>query len=97
MKLSGTHTKTFEKLIQIIGVDAALALSRFYGGKTLYIPKITNLIGRRRNIAIYSDYKTGEYTYRELSTKWGAPIGTIASIINTHRRLERTRAIILSD
>ena len=88
MKFTSKQCLSFDKLIRAIGVDNTVKLSRLYGGTSIYIPKIMPFYKYRRDLEIYSTYKSKKYMPTQLAKKWGLSRGTIYSIIYRMKALE---------
>ncbi|MGA2108356.1 MAG: Mor transcription activator family protein [Syntrophorhabdales bacterium] len=66
----------FRKVAQVIGIEAALALSRAFGKMTIYIPGIDRVIEvRARDRHIVEEFEAGKWqsvwaAHRELARKY---------------------------
>lgn len=82
MKLTGKRkSKTFTRLIELVGVEATRKLLAEYGGQTLYVPKLEIFFGRQRNWKIAEEYESGEYSQQQLAEKWSLSQSQIQRIV----------------
>lgn len=69
---------------ETLGMDTLLALCEAYGGTTLYIPKIGELLRKSRYRAIYEEYDGSNR--RELARKYNVSEATIYRIVRDKRK-----------
>lgn len=85
MKFSGKQPKSFTRLVETIGVDAALSLIVSFGGGMLYIPKINRFMRSRRNHKIWEDHCSSKYTIKQMETKWKMKSTSIYTIVRRYK------------
>lgn len=78
--------KSFQRLVSLLGREAAIRLAQTFGGRSIYIPKLDgDLYKAARNNDIYRKYKKGA-TLKSLSKEYHiAPI-TVANILVAKRK-----------
>lgn len=69
-------------IADLIGIDGAKALSKAFGGTTLYIPKLSTLSIQVRNRQIIGEYTAG-VNVKQLSAKYDLSDRRIWSILKT--------------
>ena len=84
MKISAPN-ESFERLYRTVGIDAAVGLSRHFGGTRIYIPKIRGLLLLSRNEQIRRDFEMHEVTTADLSKKWGLTQRRVQQILRNSR------------
>lgn len=77
-----SENETIKFLVNVLGVEKALALIKTAGGAPLYIPTIETISKEKRNLNICNEFIQGA-TYKELSRKYGRTEKTIREIINS--------------
>jgi Mor family transcriptional regulator len=86
MKFSNNSSDTYKALVRLIGVDNTRKLLVAFGGKTLYIPKVRNMLVSRRDEEICRDYQTGQFTLVDLTKKFGVSKATVARALAKGRK-----------
>lgn len=69
-------------IADLIGIDGAKALSKTFGGTTVYIPKLSTLSIQVRNRQICGEYDSG-VKVKQLSAKYDLSDRQIWSILKT--------------
>ena len=80
--------KWFYSLIRLIGIDATRALMTTYGGKSIYVPKMSVFLQAKRDTLIYKQYCTGQFTVHTLADKWSLGTTSIHNIIKKMAQLD---------
>ncbi len=71
--------ENFHALVEVIGIEKFLEISKFYGGMNMYIPIYSSLIREARNREIIEKYN-GVNT-NELAIKYGISAISVRRII----------------
>ncbi|MBS5787814.1 MAG: transcriptional regulator [Clostridioides difficile] len=71
--------ENFHALVEVIGIEKFLGISKFYGGMNMYIPIYSSLIREARNREIIEKYN-GVNT-NELAIKYGISAISVRRII----------------
>lgn len=80
--LINSENETIKLLVNVLGIEKALALIKTAGGAPLYIPTLETISKEERNLNICNEFMQGA-TYKELSRKYGRTEKTIREIINS--------------
>lgn len=73
----------FQTVASIVGMEKAIELSKAFGGTTVYIPTHKTTTRHRRNQSIKKDYRSGCYSYSQLSQKYDLSEVSIRQIISS--------------
>jgi Mor family transcriptional regulator len=95
MKFTGKRTKVFDRLVELVGIEATRKILIEYGGRSIYIPKVDIFLGRQRNWRIVDEYEKGLYTQRELAEKWSLSQSQIQRIISETK--EKRKQLVSSN
>jgi Mor family transcriptional regulator len=69
-------------IVTVIGIESAQAISKVFGGTTVYIPKLSTLSIRMRNRQICEEYDAG-VKVSQLSAKYDLSDRRVWSILKT--------------
>jgi Mor family transcriptional regulator len=69
------------RLFKTLGYQGLASLIAEFSGEFVKIPNKTAYLKWLRNIRIYTDRVEKQYTYRELSKKWGLSVTAIVAIV----------------
>lgn len=70
---------SFHAMVEVIGIEKFLEISKLYGGINIYIPIYSSLIREARNRAIIEKYNG--VNVNELAIKYGISVVSIRRII----------------
>ncbi len=69
----------FHAMVEVIGIEKFLEISKFYGGMNMYIPIYSSLIREARNREIIEKYNG--VNVNELAIKYGISVVSVRRII----------------
>lgn len=72
-------TENCRVLVELIGIENVVKLSKFSGGDEIYFPKTEAIIREARNRRILEEYNG--YNERELAVKYGLTTDSIRKIL----------------
>ncbi|NLW36253.1 MAG: hypothetical protein GXY80_12385 [Syntrophorhabdus aromaticivorans] len=78
-------TGDFKVVAELVGVEAALEISRTFGGLTLSIPKLSFIHREERDEEIRNAYDRGE-PVRKLTLRYGLTVRQIYTILKEETR-----------
>jgi len=73
-------TDESRQIAEVIGLDNLLALARWVGGGSIYIPKLGCLTRAERNRAIRAEFNGRNY--RELAQKYGLTVRWVRALVS---------------
>ena len=71
----------FRKLAEAVGIEAAMTISRLFGGLTIAIPRLAALGREERNFRIRAEYDSGTPA-RRLALRNGLTVRQIFNILS---------------
>lgn len=69
----------YQTIARHIGVKGALWLARAFGGTSIYMPKLDQLLRKKRNERIRREFREGNW--RELAIKYGLTEAWVRKIV----------------
>jgi Mor family transcriptional regulator len=72
-------SESFHAMVEVIGIEKFLEISKLYGGMNMYMPIYSSLIREARNREITSKYN-GVNT-NELAIKYGISVNSVRRIV----------------
>lgn len=69
----------YREIAQAVGLDGLKSLCDHFGGSSIYIPQRKQLLGNRRDIAIYREYDGTNI--KQLATRYGVSEATVYNIV----------------
>ncbi len=70
---------SFQAMVEVIGIEKFLEISKLYGGMNMYIPIYSSLIRKARNREIIDKYNG--VNVNELAIKYGISVVSVRRII----------------
>lgn len=83
--ISECRNETVAELVDLIGVENAVAVVKYFSGTQIYIPKFKNLAKEYRDSEIYEDYKKG-ISYKALSAKYELTANAVRNIVAVRKK-----------
>lgn len=66
---------------EVIGIDSLMALAEHFGGTSIYIPKIDDILKNKKYKAIFQEYDGSRECIRKLCIKYDVSQATVYRII----------------
>ena len=82
----------YRRLVEILGVDKTIELSREFGSTDFYIPSMKRLLKNHTFASIITDYSEG-VSVRRLVRKYGYSQATIYSLVKGIKRSKKTEVM----
>ena len=70
-----------KEFAEVIGMDKLIALSKHFGGSSIYIPQIPELVKLRVYGMIKQEYKEGNINIKKLAIKYGVSESTVYNVV----------------
>jgi Mor family transcriptional regulator len=83
----GDVPKSFQELVEVVGIEATVKLAIRYGGLAVYVPKPNALFEKKRNDMIRRDVRI--HGYRETAVKYGLTEVWVRQICDHQKEADR--------
>lgn len=77
-------SETHQEYARVIGVEALLKLSEYFGGTQIYIPKKEELIKNKIYRLVKKEYRDGQLGIKALARKYGISETTVYRLVKGH-------------